>query len=113
MATTTTKIGEMRERVAIVQDTKTETSAGGRTATPSTLVTVWASVRPLNAREQMQAQAIGSNVSYEVTIRHRGDVTPQMRLSWTPYLSTAKTLQILGVRQPDRDHLLLDCAEVA
>jgi SPP1 family predicted phage head-tail adaptor len=104
--------GELTERVTILQDTKTTDTQGGRSASAATLATVWASVRPLNAREQMQAQAVGSNVAYEVKIRHRGDVTPQMRLSWTPYGGSAKTLQIMGVRQPARDHLLLDCAEV-
>lgn len=105
--------GELTERVAIVQDTKTPDTQGGRSASPTTLATVFASVRPLNGREQMQAEAIGSHVAYEVTIRHRGDVTPQMRLTWTPYGGSAKTLQIVAVRQPERDRLLLDCAEVA
>lgn len=113
MANAQSITGELTERVAILKDTKSSDTQGGRSAAESTLATVWASVRPLSAREQMQAQAIGSNVSYEVKIRLRDDVTPQMRLTWTPYLGSAKTLQVMGVRYPERDHLLLDCAEVA
>lgn len=105
--------GSLTERVAITQDTKTPDTQGGRSASESTLATVWARVRPLSGRELMQAQAVSSEVQYEVTIRYRADVTPQMRLTWTPYQgAAARTLQILAVRQGERDALLLDCGEV-
>ena len=115
MLTDTTAIGALRDRVAILQDTKSADTQGGRSASPSTLATVWANVRALNAGERLQAQAIGSNVAYEVEVQYRTDITPQMRLSWTPYLGSAKTLQIVGHRmKPGRpERLLLDCAEVA
>jgi SPP1 family predicted phage head-tail adaptor len=79
-----------------------------------TLATVWANVRALGAREQLQSQAVGSDANYTVTVRYRADITPSMRLSWTTYLGSAKTLQILGVQPLDgrREFLALTCGEV-
>lgn len=107
-------VGALTDRVAILQDTTTPDTQGGRGASPSTLATVWASVRAARANEQLQAQAVGSHVDYAVTIRYRQDVTPAMRLSWTPYQGSAKTLQVLGVHPVDgrRDFLLLTCEDV-
>lgn len=113
-----TDLGVLRERI-VIQQPNTTTDDQGATVldatTPwATLATVWAAVRRLSVREQLQAEAIGSHLAYEVEIRYRGDVTPTMRVSWTPYDGIAKTLEIAGVL-PKRgfpDRLLLACAEV-
>ena len=68
-----------------------------------TLATVWGSVTPLNARELLQAQSIGSAQTYKGRIYYRADVTPKMRIAWTPYMNTAaKSFEVHGV-QPDPD----------
>lgn len=107
--------GRLSQRVVIQQKTTTTDSQLGRSVTWSALATVWAEVLPLSGGEQLQARAVGSQVQYLVEIQERRDVTPSMRLSWTPYGGSAITLQILSVRpkagQPFR--LLLDCGEVA
>jgi len=107
--------GRLSQRVVIQQKTTTTDSQLGRAVTWSTLATVWADVQPATGGEQLQARAVGSQVQYVVEIQDRSDVTASMRLSWTPYGGSAKTLQILGVRakagEPYR--LLLDCGEVA
>lgn len=109
------RAGILRERLTIVQDTRPgDSHGGGGASVPTTLATVWGSVLPLNTAERLQAAALGSNVSYQVEIRYRADLTPKMRLLWTPFQSTVtKTLQIHGVTDPDnrRTRLLLDCAE--
>lgn len=113
MAITTTA-GDLVDRVLIQTETTTDDTQGGHPATPVTLATVFANVRASRASEQQQAQAIGSHVDYSVTIRYRADVTPAMRLIWTPYQGSARTLQIVGVHPIDgrRDYLLLTCQEV-
>lgn len=106
--------GQLRERVTIQQQTTVADTQGGRAVTWDTLATVWARVESLSAREQLQAQSLGSRLAYRATIRQRGDVTPTMRLSWTPYGGSAKTLEIHGVTQSERrDYVTLDCGEVA
>lgn len=110
-----TDLGVLRERI-VIQQPVTSTDDQGATVTTSwsTLATVWAAVRRISMREQLQAEAIGSHLAYEVEIRYRGDVTPKMRVAWTPYDGSAKTLEIAGVL-PKRgfpDRVLLNCAEV-
>jgi len=106
--------GQLRDRVTIQQQTTVADTQGGRAVTWGTLATVWARVEPLSAREQLQSASLGSRVSYRATIRQRGDVTPKMRLDWTPYGGSAKTLEIHGVTQSERrDYVMLDCGEVA
>lgn len=109
MAVMTARVGELRDRVVVQSKS---TAAGPVSLT--TVATVWASVRPLSAGEGLQTEAVRSTVQYEVEIQYRVDVTATMRLSWTPYGGSAKTLQINGVRiAPGRpQRLLLDCAEV-
>lgn len=105
--------GDLRDRVTIQQDTLTADSQGGRSAVSSTLATVWAAVVPMGASEAMELREfVGHTSAYTVTLRYRADVTPQMRLLWTPYLGTPKTLQIHGVQMSaDRTWLVLRCAE--
>jgi SPP1 family predicted phage head-tail adaptor len=106
--------GTLTDRVVIQQNTTTADSQGGRASSWGTLATVWAAVRPAGAAEQLQVGAVQSVVSYAVTIRYRADVTPAMRLSWTPYGGSAKTLQVLGVYPVDggRTFLQLTCGGV-
>lgn len=107
--------GELTERVVIRSSTTTGDGQGGRIPTPVTLAKVWAAVRPLSGVERLQAEAIGSLVSWRISIRYRADVTPQMTLIWTPYRSTAaKTLQIHAVSARDGQRQFLDllCGEL-
>ncbi len=108
-------IGQLKERVTIQQKTTAPDGQGGRVTTWGTLATVWAAVVPMTTAERIQAAAIGALLTYRVTLRYRAEVTPQMRLTWTPFLSTTtKTLEIHGVQAVDggRQWMQLDCAEV-
>jgi SPP1 family predicted phage head-tail adaptor len=107
--------GDLLDRVTIQQKTTTADTQGGRSVSWSTLATVWANVRAARANEQIQAQAVGSNIDYTVTIRNgAASVTPSMRLSWTPYGGSARTLQVNGVHYVDgrREFVQITCQEV-
>jgi SPP1 family predicted phage head-tail adaptor len=105
--------GPMRERVAIQSYTATGNGQGGDTKAWATFATVFASVKPMSGSglEQFQTAAVRSIVSYEVEIRYRTDVTPLMRLQWTPFNGSAKNLEIGQVRIAGRDRLQLICQE--
>lgn len=107
--------GQLDQRVTIQSATLAADGQGGRPATPVTVATTWASVQPVSTTERLQAQAIGSHVTWRVTMRYRTDVTPLMELRWTPYMaSAAKTLKIRGItmREGRPEFLDLDCEEV-
>lgn len=110
-------IGALRERLVIQQKATTTDSQGGRSVSWSTLATVWGQLVPLNAAERLHAKAIGSVQTYRFRLRTRHDVTPSMRLQWTPRWPSgagAQTLEISGVLPEDsgRDYILLDCGRV-
>jgi SPP1 family predicted phage head-tail adaptor len=114
MATALTA-GNLTDRVTIQQKSTTADGQGGRSTTWGTLATVWAQVMPLRMGEKLQAAAVGSTLGYRVTVRYRADITPAMRIRWTPFkAASAKTLEIHGVQPFDggRRLLTLDCAEV-
>jgi head-tail adaptor len=91
-------------------------SKGGNASGWTTLATVWASMEPLSAGEQLAMGGIAALGTYKSKIYWRSDVGVKQRISWTPYgFSSAKTLQIHGV-QPDpidpRRMLILTVGEV-
>lgn len=94
----------------------TSDASGGQGSGWYTLDTVWGEMTPLSASELLQAQAIGSVQTYRGKIYDRGDVTPKMRVQWTPYLAPApKTLEIHGVLEDEdepRRFKILDVGEV-
>lgn len=126
----TTSTGQLRHRVTLQQastggfdllafdpvafDDQPD-AQGGRTMRWGDYVTVWARVEPVSGAERVRAEAIGSQLNYQVLTRYRADVTPSMRLAWTPYGGSSKTLQIHGVHPVDgrREFLRLLCGEVA
>ena len=110
------RIGPLDQRVVIQTPTyasSTQSSQG--VASWSTLATVWADVRAMNTGESLAADSITSQSTYEVEIRHRSDVTPKMRVQWTPYSGSAHTFEIHGVKEGDRrsDRIILLCGEAA
>jgi SPP1 family predicted phage head-tail adaptor len=79
----------------------TSDAQGGTTQSWWTLATVWAQVKALSATERVSLGGIAATADYIGKIYYRQDVKPTMRVSWTPYLGSARTLEIHGV-EPDR-----------
>lgn len=75
------RIGKLRHRVRIERPDLTQDPNTGEMVNGWALVRVaWASIEPLSAREFIAAGAAQSQVSARITLRHRGDITPDMRL---------------------------------
>jgi SPP1 family predicted phage head-tail adaptor len=115
MPTPAVPVGAMASRVTIQQKTRVADSQGGGATTWAALGVVWAAVEPVRTSERLQAGMLGSQLDYRVTLHYRADVTPAMRVLWTPSGATAPhTLEIRSVRldvgPPQR--LVLDCSEV-
>ncbi len=106
-------IGALRERVTIQSLSTTYDSMGAPVATPVTVATVWASVRPQRYQSGVESlvQALGREAvqtTHTVTIYWRDDVTELNRLAWK-----GKVLDIRRVIDPDgkRTWLELMCEE--
>ena len=81
--------GKLRHRVRIEQLESFLDSNGDVLQDPVTgaisrewveVVTVWAAIEPLSAREFIQSQATQSEVTARITIRYRDGLVPEMRL---------------------------------
>lgn len=112
-------IGPCLERITIQQPTEATDTQGGRAVTWSTLATVWAEWVPSGAVERLYGnRALGSELSAAFRIRRRLDVTPSMRVSWTPTFppdATARTFEIRGVvpMGDGRTWMHLTCTELS
>jgi SPP1 family predicted phage head-tail adaptor len=103
------RIGDLRDRVTLLQPVTTTDALGGQTTTWSTAATVWAMFRNLTGRESLQAGALQSSMTHRAVLRHRTDVTTRMRVR----MGTT-TCDITSVRDPNgrREALELDLVEV-
>lgn len=108
------RIGDLRDRLTLQSVSyASSTQSGHGAASFSTLATVWGAVRSSGGNEELESGSVTSRVRYDVEIRHRTDVTPRMRVLWTPYTGSSRTLEILAVQfHPTMtDRLVLQCAE--
>ena len=104
------KIGTMRHRVTIQQrpDPQTQNSVGEVTTAWTTLATVWAAIEPQGGIESIEQAAVVAQVTHNVRIRRRTDVTPDMRL----YEGT-RVMEILAVLDANKPgEMRLACREV-
>lgn len=109
--------GRLRHRV-LLQDFQKQTDSAGNVIQDSQtgelvwewvdIANLWAEIVPSSAREFISAQAIQSKVTARITIRHREDVKPTMRI-----LHRGKIYVIEGVlADPDSglEYLTLPCS---
>ena len=81
------------------------------------LATIYAEMMPIRAMERLQMAAIQATTDYRFRVWVRADLSPQMRLRWTPRYPTGaaeKTLEISGVLPWDdgRLYMLIEAGEV-
>ena len=109
---------KLRHRIWIQQLQAVEDSAGEiqtDTGEPimewANVAEVWAAIEPLSARQFLAAQAQQSKVSCLITIRHRSDIDPAMRL-YHEYKNAYYNLEgILPDKESGLEYLTLVCSE--
>lgn len=74
--------GALDQRITIEQPTNGQDSNGSTTRSWSALATVWARVLPLSGRERAMLAEVEAPASYRFTIRRRGDLADDMRITW-------------------------------
>lgn len=71
--------GELSRRMTIERRAGGTDGAGSPLADWQMVAAVWARVRPLTARELVAAQAVNAEITHEVLMRFRRDITASMR----------------------------------
>ena len=74
------RIGILDKRVELQAPTKTQDARGEYTEEYCTVGRAWAGFRALAGRDLLEAQQIHAEVTHEVTIRFRPDITEQWRI---------------------------------
>ena len=72
--------GDLRHRVTIESPARTADEAGGATIDWQSVAEVWAAIWSRSAGEIFSADRIAGIATHDIWIRHRSDVTPDMRI---------------------------------
>jgi SPP1 family predicted phage head-tail adaptor len=81
------RIGKLRHRVTIQQNTPTRNAHGEMVDTWADVTTVWGEVKQLDGRENFAAQQFDAKTTTLITIRSDSypSLNPRMRFKWTDY----------------------------
>lgn len=71
-----TAVGELDKRVTFQFYGSTDDGMGGVTpdASPTDVLTTWASIRPLSGNELLSQGALQANITHRIRVRHRSDL---------------------------------------
>lgn len=92
-------IGNLRHLLLIQKEIRTPDGGGGFTVTWQDIATtplVYAAITSLSGSEQLSQRQLATAVSCRIVIRHRDDITPDMRLT-----DGKKIYDIISVKDPD------------
>lgn len=104
------RAGELRHLITIQQRSVSRDEFGAESEAWGTFSQVWAKVQPLSGQELEHGQAMHSDTTHKVTIRHLSGVTTEMRI-----VHDSRTLEILSVVNRDERNIQLEmlCREGA
>ena len=102
-------LNKLDKRITIQKTVKASDNVGGFTTTWADIVTVWAAIWPVSAREQVRDKQTVGEISHRVRIRFRRAVRSTYRIQYK-----RRYFSILGIVNPDEDNTWLDilCKEV-
>lgn len=95
--------GRLAHRVTIQNFTISRNSIGEEVKSWTDVATVWAEIRPLSARELINAKAAMAQVTKRITIRYRAGLLPSMRI-----LHNGTVYQITEIIDANLAHVSLE-----
>ena len=98
-----THIGSLDKRVTLQYPTMVADGMGGFTETWTTAATVWGSIWPVSASEQVKAGTQTMVASHQIRIRYR----TVLRASWR-VLYNGRYFSIVSITDPSEKHEWLD-----
>lgn len=93
--------GDLRHRITFETPINEENAAGENVPTFVTGETVWAAIRPASARELLQVNGQGHQVTHTITIRYR-NVKSKWRIKYR-----GRTFQIASIINVDERNIEL------
>src|SRR5688572_1635949 len=74
--------GDLDQRITLLRKTAGRDAMGGESVSWLNHATVWARAEQLRGREYLALQQAQSELEVRFTIRYRGDVSPDWRVTW-------------------------------
>ncbi len=100
--------GNLRHNITIQQRGITTDSFGQQVTTWSDLITVWASIEALTAREILAAQAVQSQVSHKITLRYRPELSSPMAVAAMRVVYSGRYFNISGAVNIDERNINIE-----
>ena len=97
------RIGDLKKRLILQSMTKTADGMGGWTKVPKNEATVWGSIWPISASEQVQAMQTVMTISHRIRIRYNDDIKASWRINYR-----TKYFNIVSIINPNMKDELLD-----
>jgi len=103
------RIGSLKKRIVIQLFTKVKGSTGGFIKTWADKYTVWASIWPISAKEQIANMGEVMLVTHKIRIRFKKNIKPKWRVTYNN--RTFNIVSVINVMELDKDIDLL-CEEI-
>ncbi len=98
------KTASLRHRITLQSKTQTPDGAGGYTTTWQTITNLWAHIKPVKSTHTLQNNKQTTTTTHEIKIRHRTDITTDMR-----FTHNQKIFSILSIQDREGKKQWLTC----
>lgn len=101
-------IGSLNKRIELQKVTKVSDGMGGFTNTYTTECTIFASIWPVSAKEQIQAKQMSMTATHRIRIRYRRVMKPDWRIKCAD-----RYFSIVSIINPNTENKMLEllCTE--
>lgn len=97
------KAGDLRHRITIQERVKVSDNMGSYTIVYSDVVSVWAALWPVSAKEQISSDKIEMSTIRRIRIRYYSDLDSSMRIEFG-----TRHFNIVSIINPDEKNEMLD-----
>ncbi len=95
--------GKLNRRLVLEAPVDADDGAGGVSRTYETVATLWASVIPISAQEEIEAVRLGARITHRIAVRFSSDITARHR-----FRDGSAVYRIVSLRDRDGQRRFLD-----
>jgi SPP1 family predicted phage head-tail adaptor len=103
--------GKRNKKVTLQSLTIATDENGETTETAATIATVWASIEPLNSREQYYANQVQSTTTHKITILYHPSVTTRTQAVWNG--RTFNFDSVINLDEANRELLIMATEQIS
>lgn len=90
---------KLRHRLTLEQETKIADGAGGYVRGWEEVAGLWGEITPIGGAERLESGKLQTPVRVRILLRHRGDITPAMRLVYDSRVFNIRS--VINVQERD------------